>query len=512
MAFPTIFDRLLAPADRLVAALADPARRERTAALVLVAYAVLWALYGALAKGSQDIHFDMGEAVAWSREPDLGYAKHPPLAGWLVWAWFKVFPLTDWSYYLFAMALTALALWFAWRLSADYLDADKRIVGLALLTFIPLFNFHALKFNVNTAMMPAWAAATYFFLRSFETRSLVHAALAGVAAAVAMLAKYWSVLLLAGLAAAALSDPRRRLYFRSAAPWVTVAAGFAALSPHLWWLAQSGFEAFGYATDSHPVESRWQALATGLGYVGGALGYCAAPILFTLTLTRPNRAALADALWPADTRRRTALVAFAVPILLPAALAVAAQSEVVSIWAMASMTLLPVVLLSSPRMTIPRAAVRHVVGLAIAFPVVMLVASPFIGLIIHQRGVPKGSDHYQLLAAEVDKAWDAVTGRPLRFIGGEPVLAFGTVFYLRDRPSAFTEFDNRARSPIDPARVARDGVAMVCPADDPACIAMIRPREAMHPDVRRSEVEVVRTYWGVPGRPGRYLISIVPPR
>ncbi|HVX92096.1 MAG TPA: hypothetical protein VG985_02620, partial [Xanthobacteraceae bacterium] len=64
-------------------ALTDPRRRERTAFLCLAAYTVLWALYGAIAKSSQDIHFDMGEMVAWSRELDWGTPKHPPLGAWL---------------------------------------------------------------------------------------------------------------------------------------------------------------------------------------------------------------------------------------------------------------------------------------------------------------------------------------------------------------------------------------------------------------------------------------------
>jgi 4-amino-4-deoxy-L-arabinose transferase-like glycosyltransferase len=512
MAASTFFARALQPAERLTAALRDPARRERTVVLVLIAYALLWTLYGAFAKGSQDIHFDMGEVVAWARELDWGYAKHPPLAAWLAWVWFAVFPPMDWSYYLFAMALTSLALWFAWRVASDHLDSDKRIVALALLTFVPFFNFHALKFNVNTVMIPAWAAATFCFLRSFESRSLLWAALAGVAAAAAMLAKYWSVLLLIGLAAAALTDPRRKDYFRSGAPWVTVLAGLIALAPHLVWLVRTDFASFGYATGSHPVENLWQAARSGLGYVGGALGYAAAPIVFAITLTRPSVVAVRDTLWPQDGKRRALLAAFAVPLLLPAVAAVAARSEIVSIWAMASMTLLPVVLLASPLLAVPPPAVAHVAGLAVAFPAVMVLASPLIGVIIHERGVPKGSDHYQLLAAETDKAWREATGRPLRFIGGDPVLAFGTVFYLADRPSAFTEFDDRAKSPIDPARVLRDGVAMLCVANDRGCIDMIKPREAKSAAVQRREVEVVRRHWGVPGDAGRYLIVVVPPR
>ena len=90
---------------------------------------------------------------------------------------------------------------------------------------MPFFNFHALKFNVNTVLLPLWAATTFWFLRSYKTRGAGWAALAGVGAAACMLGKYWSVFLLAGLVVAALIDRRRARYFRSAAPWITVAVG-----------------------------------------------------------------------------------------------------------------------------------------------------------------------------------------------------------------------------------------------------------------------------------------------
>jgi len=96
--------------ERLLDCLLDPGRRERTVLALLAAYAAVWSIYGAIAKGSQDIHFDMGEMIAWSREVTLGTPKHPPLPAWLVRAWFSVFPLEDWAYYLFAMLLATAAL------------------------------------------------------------------------------------------------------------------------------------------------------------------------------------------------------------------------------------------------------------------------------------------------------------------------------------------------------------------------------------------------------------------
>jgi len=55
--------------ERLAQALADPARRYRTALLLCLAYGLAWALYAVIAKSSQDLHPDMTELIAWSRPP-----------------------------------------------------------------------------------------------------------------------------------------------------------------------------------------------------------------------------------------------------------------------------------------------------------------------------------------------------------------------------------------------------------------------------------------------------------
>src|SRR3989304_10536528 len=89
-------------AGRLRDALPDPAGRERNVILALVAYALLWTLYGAIAKSSQGLHYDMTEVIAWSRDLSPGYLKHPPLAAAIAWLWSGVFPLAAWASYLLA--------------------------------------------------------------------------------------------------------------------------------------------------------------------------------------------------------------------------------------------------------------------------------------------------------------------------------------------------------------------------------------------------------------------------
>ena len=340
---------------RLLDALIDPARRERAAVLLLAAYCAVWSLYGAFAKGSQDIHFDMGEMVAWAHDAGIGTPKHPPVAAWLVKIWFAVFPLTDWSYYLFAMVLATFALWCAWRISENYLDGEKRVAALLLLTFIPFFNFHALKYNANTVLIPLWAVATWCFLRSYETRSMIWAALAGLAAAAAMMGKYWSIFLLAGLVVAALADRRRVEYFRSAAPWVTIAVGGIAFAPHIAWLVANDFSPFGYAVGSH-LGTWSSAVWSGPSFLAGLAGYAAAPLVIWAIIARPRPAALADTVWPPDDARRLVLISFIAPLILPWFAALAFKVDIVSLWAMCAMTLLGVVLLSSPLVRVSRRA------------------------------------------------------------------------------------------------------------------------------------------------------------
>ena len=510
MRFSFSVDAMVAALGRLLDALCDPKRRDRAVVIVLAAYCAVWTLYAVLAKASQDIHFDMGEMVAWSREVGLGTPKHPPLPAWLVGAWFGIFPLDEWAYYLLAVAMAAAALWVAWAVSARYLAAEKQAAGLALLTLVPFFNFHALKYNANTAMMPLWALTTWFFLRSFETGRIGFAALAGVAAAAAMLAKYWSIVLLAALAIAALCDSRRRRYFGSAAPYVTMAAGAAALSPHVAWLYLHDFAPFGYALESHPATVA-QALLSGVGYLAGALGYAAAPILIAAVAAKPARAAIAEALWPDDPQRRLAVMVFILPLLLPTLLAAATAERVVSLWSIAGMTLLPVVLLSSPRIAISRMAAIGILAIAVALPVLAIAAAPIVAMATHLAGVPNYARHYRLVAQAAEKVWRETTDRKLQLVGSYNNLLYGTVFYFADRPSTY-EIVSPAVTPwADEARISRDGILLYCPVAETLCMNALAARTAGGRQGKSVEVEISRRFLGVAGAPMRYAIVAIPP-
>jgi len=491
-------------AGRFRHALMDPAQREGAVLLALGFYVVLWTIYGTIAKGSQGLHPDMTELVAWSRDLSLGYLKHPPLAAWFVRGWFELMPLTETSYYLLAMLMPAIALWFSWRVSEDFLDIEKRVAGLALLTLIPFFNFHALKYNVNTVLMPLWAATTFWFLRSYRTRSALYAVLAGIGAAACMLGKYWSVFLLAGLFVAALIDTRRGQYFRSWAPWITAGVGAAVLAPHVYWLVQNHFAPFTYALTVHGEKPFSAALLSVMGYLAGSVGYTAIPVIIVLTMAWPGRAALGDMIWPAERDRRLAAAAFWAVFLLPVIGALAGGAEITSLWSMPCWTLLPVLLLSRPAVLVIAADTRRLLIAAVVVPLMMLIAAPLFAIQVFRAGPSPASAHAQLLAGEVERDWHTVTPRPLRFVGGQADLAYGVVTYAADRPRALPDMVQP-----DANELARDGMVLVCFAQDVGCV---NAAQARSPDGRRVETDIVRNYLGMPGKPQSYTIIIVPPK
>lgn len=505
-------DRLLTPFRRLADALCDPARRDRTALGLIVFYVVAWTLYGALAKGSQGIHFDMAELADLSAHTVFGNAKNPPFAMWVTAAWFWIFPHSDWAFYLLAMSGVGVALWAAWRLFGVWLDGEKRVLALVVLTFLPLLTFHALKFNNNALMIPVWALTTLWFVRSYETRRSVDAALAGLAAAACMLTKYWSVFLIVGLAAAALFDRRRDVYFRSSAPWITAGVGLLALAPHLAWLVGNRFPSFNYALAAHGGRTVGGAIKSSLSYLGGVAAYAAIPTMIALAAARPPVAALADMGLPSDDRARFAAVAFWTTLLLPVAVALGLGTELLALWTMPAWTLLPVLLLWSPKLTVTRDALARVLALAILFPVGAVLAGPIVAFAIHRAPEPGASVYYQPVAQATQRAWRGVSGSPLRYIGGDGDLVYGVAFYLPDRPTAFPGLNRWIAPWVEPSDVARDGIALVCRAEDDGCVDRMRGYAANASRFSIDEVSLSNRYLGRDGVAKRFLIIVVAPQ
>ena len=495
---------------RLVDGLADPARRRRAALVFCVTYGALWFVYGVIAKSSQDLNADMAEMIVWSRELAWGYPKHPPLPAFVLWGWFKIFPLADWAYILLAVVTVSAGIFLVIELCAEWLAREKLAAVPFLLATIPFYNFLGLKFDQNSALIPLWALAMWAFMRALDKRHLGWAALAGIAAAAAMLVKYWSVFLLLALAIAALLHPRRRDYFRSAAPWVTAGVFLVAIAPHVVWLIRENFQPITWVTTRRVATSFSDTLASMVEALGGTFGYAAIAIALALIFVRPRPVALADGFLPKD-ERRTAAILFYVPLFVPIVPALVKNINLLSLWNTPALNLLPVMLLGSPLVTAPRVAVLRIAGVITVLTVLIVAASPFVALALLETGVENDAAYARLLMEATEREWRKDTDKPLKLIGGPFALVSTAAFYGKDRPSTYPQFSRYLAPWVDDERIARDGMAIMC-SDWALCLQYMDAVAARYGGGRRAEVTLARNWLWFSGPPGRFFMTLILPR
>jgi Dolichyl-phosphate-mannose-protein mannosyltransferase len=495
--------------DRWLDTLCDPQRRDRTAVQFLVLYAALWAIYWLISRATRDMNADMAEMVIWTRELALGYPKHPPFPAGVLWLWFSIFPVTDWAYTLLAVGTVSLGLYFSFKLASEWLQGEKLASVPFLLAVIPFYNFLGLKFDQNSILLPLWALAMWALVRSLDTRHPGWAILCGAAAAAAMLTKYWSAFLFLAMGLTVLADPRIKAYFRSPAPYLTALTVLVLLSPHIWWLVQNDFPPLRWVATRRTALSLLDWFEGFGSFVVSPFAYAVAILILYVLGTRPTRAGVADSLWPSDPIRRRAAIVFWVPLLAPIVVAIMMRTKLVSLWHIPALNLLPVVLMSSPKIALPRFSLKVMAVVAVLVPLVSIAFAPGVAWVRLKFGGENHASYARLVGEALSQEWRKTTNKPLRLMAGPFGLISTAAAYAPEKPSTFAEFDPYLSPWVDKERIAREGMAIVCPSDFLHCMNDIK-RYA--PDVPRKEITVTRKWLGFESAPEKFTIAILPPK
>jgi 4-amino-4-deoxy-L-arabinose transferase-like glycosyltransferase len=479
--------------------------------ILLALFVAIWAGFQVISYASIDLHPDLLEVFAWSQNLAPGF-KHPPLAGLIAAAWFAVFPIADWSFHVLAMVNAALALFAVDLIARRYLDGDKRLLVLLLLMLTPLYQFHGQRFSTNQVLLSVWPIATYCFLRSFEQRSLLWSVAAGAAAALAMLGKYYSIVLVAAFVVAALAHPRRVDYLRSPAPWISVLAGVVVLAPHLHWLLTTGGSSVSYVQQVHGGGSTVALLRHAIVSLMSAIGYVLIPLAAYGLLVRPDRRTLAATVWPSDPDRRMLVVLFAMPFLLSIALLPIIGVRFSGLWTMPAWFLLPIILLAPSQVVVKRFDAVRLAYVILCLSVAALAASPAVAWarFAQEAGRP-GRAHFAAVSQEVTRAWRRAVERPLPIVASGADFEQAATFYSSDRPQSWNFFDPLLTPWISEDRRQREGWAAVCPAAWKDCIAAAERAAGSSPGAVRLEFEHAATFLGRHGPPLRFVFVLVPP-
>lgn len=479
--------------------------------VLLLGLVAIWTLYLVIAYSGASLHPDTLEAWSLGRRFAWGYNKHPPLMGWVAAAWTSVFPLTDWSLQLMAMANAGLALFFVDRISRHFVGGHKRILVLLLLMLTPAYQFHAQRFNANSVLLATWPLATWCFLRAFETRRPGWAVAVGGATALAMVGKYYSVFLVASFVLAAIAHPDRRAYFTSSSPWISVATGLALLSPHIYWLAVTGASPFAHAL-YHAGGSTLTSLQETRGFLLGLAASMGFALLFWVLIAGTRLKQLPADFAAMSPGLRLLFHVAVGTIVLPVLTSLALRTDLPSLWALQGLFLFVVLLVCGARYPIERFYTVNMTvltaGVALA---AVLLAAPIHAVYRNAHGYEEGRHFYKPAAHELTRLWRELTGAPLKYVSGDDALAFATAFYSPDHPSYVGpfEFDESQGLPRK-VRLKRGGAAL-CFRDQDHCRRWINWVAASAGTVVHRELTLQTALWGRPGVGRDVVFLLVPP-
>jgi Dolichyl-phosphate-mannose-protein mannosyltransferase len=496
-------------ADRTGGRAGQPGPPAQTVAALFVAFVAVWSVYFAIAESQASIHHDMAEAYAWGQEFQLGYNQHPPFWAWICGAWFMVFPRAGWAFAILSSLNAAIGLLGSWKLIGRFARGDKRIAATALLLLTPFYTFLSYKYNANSIFLSIWPWTTYFFLRAIDENGIVDAILFGVGMGLALLSKYFALILGATCFLAALQHPSRARYFRSASPYVSVAVAAALCAPHIGWLLTSG---------APPV--RYLSRISGRGYGFAALYATTAffgalaqnIVVFALIAFTAALAPRGDAIpVPARAPRFRLLATLALaPLMLTVLAGVTLRTKVSTNMLIGTFSLMPL-------LAIEIAGSRGVerlrwlsVRLAAGVGLGALAASPAVAL--GQAWFSRDSNDTEPrkeLAEAATRFWRETTGKPLAYVGGSLRYDNALAFYSTGRPHVFVRFDYFANQWVTPRGLAEKGLLSVCVKTDVECVAATAALAT--PLAKPIEITLSHRFWGHEAKPVDFIVTVIPP-
>jgi hypothetical protein len=510
------------PLGRAFATWLDHAPKGLSIRFLLLWFVLLYTAFAIISSASLGLHPDLLETYARGLHLAPGYDGEAPLAALMAAAWFSLFPPTDWAFHLLSMVNAAIGLYSADRIARRSLEGDKRIAVLLLLLLTPFYQFIGQHFGADQTALSTWPIATYCFLRAFETRDLTWSAGAGAAAALAMLGNYYSVFLIAGFAAAVLTHPGCRTYLRSWSPWLSAAVGGIVLAPHVQWFFATGFTTLRDTAALHADVPLAEVLGKDAVYIVEGIAYVGVLLAVYWTAVRPDRGTLRETFWPPDPDGRMLVVLLAAPLVLPAVVAPFISAVLTPLWTASAWFLLPIVLLRPETAELTRIAAIRITALVAAITIGTLAAAPWLAWRKHVEGTPEGREYYRLVSAEITNAWHLATGLPLRIVIGDGDLTSAVTFYSPDHPDSMSGFEppsllsaaggkGKGGEWITPERLAKDGWAAICNAEDEKCGEAARQRAAGKSNVQFVNYSTINRYLGKPGKLGRFFFILAAP-
>lgn len=487
---------------------------KRTPLIVLALHLLIWTALPLLV--SRNLPLDVVEALAWGREWQWGYYKHPPLSAWLV----EIARMGNgnWSLFLLSQLMVTAGLAGAWLLGKDLLGARLATLALMATEGVHYFNLSSTEFNANVVMFPFWAWASLSFWRAMQSGRLIWWLMLGVCCGLGTLGKYVFLLLPACMFLYTLAHPAARHCWRTIGPWAASMVFGLILAPHVNWAIEHDWATLQYALGrGHSDE-----LARAGGWGQEFINFVIAQSLTLLPLWALLRALGKPSPTKRPSEQRWLLFTLALaPLLLIMAAATVAQAKMLHMWASPFFICAAPLYLTWRQPSAELHTSRFIKAVMIWVPLtVILFASTALWGPQKKHRLDRTSYPGQEIAQTLTEQWRARTGQPLRIVAGEEFVAGTVAHYSADRPSVFYDADFSESLWLKPEQVQRDGALFVWPIGrgDTGLQAPVDSREqvqallARYPTLQVQPTLLIHTSWM--GKPYTVAVAwaVLPPQ
>jgi 4-amino-4-deoxy-L-arabinose transferase-like glycosyltransferase len=431
----------------------------------LALHAAVWtALPAAL---YPNLPLDLIEALTYGREWQLGYDKLPPLPWWLVEATRVLFG-PDLFYYALAQATVVAAFLAVWGLARPLVGAVGAMAALLILDGLHYVHFTAAKFNHDVVQLPFWALAGFCYWAALRRGQMAYWVLLGLAIGVALLAKYFVVVLAVPLTLFLLIDRDARRALATPGPYVAAGLALVAAAPHLVWLVHNDFLPFHYAeARAAPSRGLLDHLWHPIQFVIGQIAFMLPALAIAAPLMRP-RSGTAVAKADAFDRRIVTLLAFG-PGATVVAFSFVSGRGTIAMWGYPLWLFLGLWIVLAARGVLDRARMARLVvlwalvfcGFALAFVAAYGVMPAYDG---RYRAVFFPGDR---LGAEMSARFRALTGRRLAYVVGTMWTGGNVAHYAPERPRVLIDGSSRRAPWIDLGDLRAKGAVVVWVDGDP---------------------------------------------
>lgn len=277
---------------------------------------------------------DVLEWLAWGRNWQLGYHKHPPLAAWIADLGYTLTGGRFFGIYLAGYLFLAWGMWSVWRLSSRLLPARLSLASVLCLDGLCYLGSSAAEFNNQVLLLAFWVLAVERFYAAVERDSILNWSTVGVMLGLALLCKYSAMFLILPLLAWWIYHFRARRWM---GPAIAAGCAFLVFLPHLVWLVQNDFPTLKYAaqrTQGQPGANP-PYLTAGM-FIVGQIWRVLPVVLILLPLVCFRRRSCSD---EDSLGRSLILTAFLGPILLHLFAGFALGLQLRDIWGYPLLTL-----------------------------------------------------------------------------------------------------------------------------------------------------------------------------